>query len=112
MGRIESGVAGVTASTFGNTVLVSAGRDPFELVQRGVAAAARLSGELAIWCLCLSGMWRAAGCHAEAGGREGRSRVLALSFLSVLPHAGSARPRAEKVVPPSVDVFGWCTWDA
>lgn len=26
--------------------------------------------------------------------------------------AGGAAPRGTKVVPPSLDVFGWCTWDA
>lgn len=27
-------------------------------------------------------------------------------------HLGSFQPRGKKVIPPSVDVFGWCTWDA
>ena len=35
---------------------------------------------------------------------------LNISFL--LASAGTARPRVEKEVPPSVDVLGWCTWDA
>ena len=26
--------------------------------------------------------------------------------------SGDARPRVEKHLPPSLDVFGWCTWDA
>lgn len=26
--------------------------------------------------------------------------------------SGGAKPRTEKVLPPSLDVFGWCTWDA
>lgn len=47
---------------------MAAGKDPFELVQRGVTLAAKLSG--------------------------------------------TAKHRSAKVVPPSVDYFGWCTWDA
>ncbi|KAL4420352.1 hypothetical protein ABPG77_006159 [Micractinium sp. CCAP 211/92] len=66
--RLESGSPAVTATSWPSALLVAAGRDPFELTARAVAAAARLSG--------------------------------------------IARPRAEKRVPPSVDVFGWCTWDA
>ncbi|KAI7843001.1 hypothetical protein COHA_003334 [Chlorella ohadii] len=66
--RVESGSPAVTATAWPSALLVAAGRDPFELCQRAVNAAARLSG--------------------------------------------TARPRAEKEVPPSVDVFGWCTWDA
>ena len=26
--------------------------------------------------------------------------------------SGGAKPRTEKKLPPSLDVFGWCTWDA
>ena len=26
--------------------------------------------------------------------------------------AGTAKPRADKAVPASLDTFGWCTWDA
>lgn len=26
--------------------------------------------------------------------------------------SGGARPRRDKALPPSLDVFGWCTWDA
>lgn len=26
--------------------------------------------------------------------------------------SGSARPRCQKELPPSLDTFGWCTWDA
>ena len=26
--------------------------------------------------------------------------------------SGGARPRQEKELPPSLDYFGWCTWDA
>lgn len=44
MARIESGAAAVTASRWDGAVMVAAGREPFELIQRGVAAAARLSG--------------------------------------------------------------------
>lgn len=25
---------------------------------------------------------------------------------------GDAKPRTEKHLPPTLDVFGWCTWDA
>jgi raffinose synthase len=27
-------------------------------------------------------------------------------------HSGGAKPRIEKHLPPSLEVFGWCTWDA
>ena len=47
---------------------VASGADPFQLIDRGIAAAARLSG--------------------------------------------TARPRAEKAVPPALDLFGWCSWDS
>ncbi len=26
--------------------------------------------------------------------------------------SGGAKPRAHKRMPPSLDAFGWCTWDA
>lgn len=26
--------------------------------------------------------------------------------------SGGAKSRTEKTLPPSLDVFGWCTWDA
>lgn len=26
--------------------------------------------------------------------------------------SGGAKPRSQKSTPPSLDVFGWCTWDA
>lgn len=26
--------------------------------------------------------------------------------------SGGAKARSEKKLPPSLDVFGWCTWDA
>lgn len=42
--RVESGAAGVASDTFPSALLVAAGRDPFEVVARGVAAAAALSG--------------------------------------------------------------------
>lgn len=35
-----------------------------------------------------------------------RAGVAAAAALS-----GAARPREQKEVPPSADVFGWCTWD-
>ena len=66
--RIESGDESVLGSRWGQAVHISAGWNPFELVDRAVAAAAFLSG--------------------------------------------GAKPRAEKSLPPSLDVFGWCTWDA
>ena len=46
MARIESGAASVTASSWASALLVAAGRDPWELLQRGVTAAARMSGAL------------------------------------------------------------------
>lgn len=55
-------------SRWSHALHLSAGWDPFELVDRAVAAAAFLSG--------------------------------------------GAKPRSEKHLPPSLDVFGWCTWDA
>ncbi|KAL4457682.1 hypothetical protein ABPG75_012547 [Micractinium tetrahymenae] len=66
--RIESGAADVSTGSWRSALLVAAGNDPFELVDRAVAAAARLSG--------------------------------------------TSKPRSEKEVPGSADVFGWCTWDA
>lgn len=55
-------------SFFIGGLLVAAGWDPFTLVERGVAAAAQISG--------------------------------------------GVKPRWEKELPASLDVFGWCTWDA
>ena len=66
--RVESGDDSVVGTRWGHAVHLSAGWDPFELVDQAVAAAAFLSG--------------------------------------------GAKPRAEKSLPPSLDVFGWCTWDA
>ncbi len=42
--RIESGAASVQAAAWHNALLVAAGRCPFELMERGVTAAAGLSG--------------------------------------------------------------------
>lgn len=67
--RMESGDESVTANSFTAALYAAAGVDPFELLDAGVAAAARLSGRV-------------------------------------------SRPRIEKVVPASLDVFGWCSWDA
>ncbi|KAJ9514794.1 hypothetical protein QJQ45_028464, partial [Haematococcus lacustris] len=66
--RVESGDARVQAAAWGALLHVSAGSDPFSLVERGVAIAAHLSG--------------------------------------------TALPLSIKELPPSLDVFGWCTWDA
>jgi raffinose synthase len=66
--RIESGDTTVLGSRWGNALYLAAGWDPFQLVDRGIAAAAALSG--------------------------------------------TAKPRVEKSLPASLDVFGWCTWDA
>ncbi|GAB4819326.1 hypothetical protein N2152v2_006372 [Parachlorella kessleri] len=66
--RIESGDDTVMADSWPSALYVCAGRDPYEVIERGIATAARLSG--------------------------------------------GARPSREKEVPPSVDLFGWCTWDA
>ena len=39
--------------------------------------------------------------------------VQAAAHAEAVSHgAGSAKPRAAKVLPEFVDVFGWCTWDA
>ncbi len=66
--RMESGDEGVVGERWEAALYVAAGRDPFELVDSAVTAAAALSG--------------------------------------------SAKPRAEKQMPATLDVFGWCTWDA
>jgi len=66
--RVESGSDEVIGSSWGATLLLAAGTDPYALVDAGVAAAAALSG--------------------------------------------GARPRRAKRLPASLDVFGWCTWDA
>lgn len=44
MARVESGAAAVQAAAWPGALLVVAGRDPFDLLERGVTAAARLSG--------------------------------------------------------------------
>lgn len=104
MARIESGAAGVAASHWDGAVLVAAGREPFELIRRGVAAAARLSG-------ALSGCWL--GGLALLQVRLDWVRMLrSMSYPLPPALAGTARPRSEKPVPPSCDVFGWCSWDA
>lgn len=36
-----------------------------------------------------------------------RAGVQAAARLS-----GGAAPRTSKALPPSIDMFGWCTWDA
>jgi raffinose synthase len=66
--RVESGSEDVVGASWGATLLLAAGSDPYALVDAGVAAAASLSG--------------------------------------------GARPRQAKRLPASLDVFGWCTWDA
>ncbi|GFR50303.1 hypothetical protein Agub_g12493, partial [Astrephomene gubernaculifera] len=66
--RLESGSPDVTGSRWDSVLYIGASWDPYELVDRGVAAAAALSG--------------------------------------------GARPRTAKAMPPSLDGFGWCTWDA
>ncbi|MEW5300241.1 MAG: hypothetical protein WDW36_003183 [Sanguina aurantia] len=66
--RIESGADNVVSSRWPSILYVAASWDPYELVDRGVIAAAALSG--------------------------------------------GARPRLEKTIPASLDLFGWCTWDA
>jgi raffinose synthase len=42
--RMESGDDSVVSSTFDNTIYLATGNDPFELMERGVPAAASLSG--------------------------------------------------------------------
>ncbi|GIM11600.1 hypothetical protein Vretimale_15098 [Volvox reticuliferus] len=66
--RLESGAPDVKGSRWSSALYIGASWDPYELVNRGVAAAAALSG--------------------------------------------GARPRTAKILPPSLDGFGWCTWDA
>jgi len=66
--RVESGDARVKAGAWGGALYVAAGTDPYALVERGVAEAARLSG--------------------------------------------SSAPLPRKQLPASLDLFGWCTWDA
>lgn len=66
--RLESGDPAVKTKLVATSVLISAGTDPFLLLERAFAAAA--------------------------------------------DRLGTFRIRAEKQLPPSLDVFGWCTWDA
>jgi len=66
--RIESGDDSVKAMKWNSVLYVAADWDPFQLLDRAIPSAARLSG--------------------------------------------GARPRSEKELPESLDVFGWCTWDA
>ncbi|GAX76619.1 hypothetical protein CEUSTIGMA_g4065.t1 [Chlamydomonas eustigma] len=66
--RVESGDKRVKSKSWSKILYVAAGSDPFQLIERGVTAAARLSG--------------------------------------------GALPLTQKKLPPSLDVFGWCTWDA
>eukprot|EP00798_Chlamydomonas_sp_ICE-L_P015607 gene15607-21712_t len=66
--RVESGDDTVRDSAWGGVLYVAASWEPYELMERGVAYAAKLSG--------------------------------------------GAKPRVEKAIPPSLDYFGWCTWDA
>ena len=48
--RIESGDAEVTGERWQNSLLLAADMDPFALVERAVAAAAAMSGELQQAC--------------------------------------------------------------
>eukprot|EP00210_Caulerpa_lentillifera_P006619 g6324.t1 len=66
--RIESGDETVRAMKWNSVLYVSAGWNPFQLLDRAIPSAARLSG--------------------------------------------GAKPRSAKELPESLDVFGWCTWDA
>ena len=38
--------------------------------------------------------------------------LLRRGVAAAAARSGGARARADKAVPPSADVFGWCTWDA
>lgn len=38
--------------------------------------------------------------------------VISQGVAAAAALSGPAKPRASKAVPPSLDVFGWCTWDA
>ncbi|MEW5305191.1 MAG: hypothetical protein WDW36_007751 [Sanguina aurantia] len=70
--RVESAAPGAPPGSeiqWPSILLLAASWDPFELVDRGVTAAA--------------------------------------AVLS-----GGARPRMEKQLPETLDLFGWCTWDA
>jgi len=42
--RVESGASTITATDFSSALYIAAGKDPYELIARGVAAAASLSG--------------------------------------------------------------------
>lgn len=66
--RLESGDENVKGDEWESVLFMAAGWDPFALLDRCIAAAAKLSG--------------------------------------------GARARTEKTLPASLDVFGWCTWDA
>ena len=99
----------------------AAGPDPYELLDRGVAAAARLSGGLGVkggsgWQLVVSQprlskqgrrlLQKARPLDAD----NDKHAFTTLRFAACL--AGSSRPRWEKPTPASLDVFGWCSWDA
>lgn len=38
--------------------------------------------------------------------------LLERAFAAAADRLGSFRVRKEKALPASLDVFGWCTWDA
>jgi len=46
------------------------------------------------------------------GGGSDPYEVLAQAFRRVSAHLGTFALREDKPVPPSLDSFGWCTWDA
>ena len=110
--RLESGSPTATAATWPSALLAAAGRDPYDLVARAVRVAAHLSG----------GQRQGAAAGRSRGAVPWPVCVIcapdwALSCPAPAPapspaSAGTARPRVEKEVPPSVDVLGWCTWDA
>ena len=79
-----------------------------------------------------SALWGAAGgaidLHLESGDPALKTKIVATSvllaagtdpyllleraFTAAADRLGSFRVRREKTLPPSLDVFGWCTWDA
>lgn len=45
-----------------------------------------------------------------AAGREPYALIEAAVTMAAA-RSGGARPLREKLVPPNMDVFGWCSWD-
>ena len=62
-----------------------------------------------VWpCTACCAAWAVSnGCCVYVGGLLAHAGIQAAARMS-----GGAAPRASKLLPPSIDMFGWCTWDA